>query len=199
MTEGAMMKINIPMKPIVVVSAKLYTCEEHCLSLRYHRFARRLFKLCIPLPICVNERSITGTPMTTNTVQNNRPQKVDGYTLPYPVSESSSSFTSYCRGAWGVACGGILGTDLSLRAVYWRILAHRRVLCGQVSREGVKKSVFLIWLHNACTTSQMMLVESLTRWRHQMETSSALLAICAGNSPVIGDAELSCFLWSAHE
>ena len=38
-------------------------------------------------------------------------------------------------------------------------------------------------------------------WRHQTETSSALLAICAGNSPVTGefpakasDAELWCFL-----
>ena len=42
-------------------------------------------------------------------------------------------------------------------------------------------------------------------WRHQMETFSALLAICAGNSPVTGEfpsqmasnAELWCFLWSA--
>ena len=42
------------------------------------------------------------------------------------------------------------------------------------------------------------------QWRHQMETFSALLAICAGNSPVSGefpakasDAELWYFLWSA--
>ena len=42
-------------------------------------------------------------------------------------------------------------------------------------------------------------------WRHQMETFSALLALCAGNSLVTGefpsqrasDAELWCFLWSA--
>ena len=41
---------------------------------------------------------------------------------------------------------------------------------------------------------------------HQMETFSALLAICAGNSPVpvnspqkASDAELWCFLWSASE
>ena len=42
-------------------------------------------------------------------------------------------------------------------------------------------------------------------WCHQMETFSALLAICAGNSPVTSefpaqkarDAELWCFLWSA--
>ena len=41
-------------------------------------------------------------------------------------------------------------------------------------------------------------------WRHQMETFSALLAICAGNSLVPGEfptqrpkhAELLCFLWS---
>ena len=44
----------------------------------------------------------------------------------------------------------------------------------------------------------------LAWWRHQMETFSPLLAICAGNSPVPGefphktsDAELWCFLWSA--
>ena len=44
-------------------------------------------------------------------------------------------------------------------------------------------------------------------WRHQMETFSALLAICAGNSPgprwiprtKASDAELWCFLWSASE
>ena len=29
-----------------------------------------------------------------------------------------------------------------------------------------------------------------TWWRYQMETFSALLAICEGNSPVTGDAEL---------
>ena len=42
------------------------------------------------------------------------------------------------------------------------------------------------------------------RWRHKMETFSALLVICAGNSPVhsltkTGDAELWSFLWSAPE
>ena len=44
-------------------------------------------------------------------------------------------------------------------------------------------------------------------WRHQMETFSVLLAICAGNSPVTGefprtkagDAELWYFRWSAPE
>ena len=38
-------------------------------------------------------------------------------------------------------------------------------------------------------------------WRHQMETFSALLALCAGNSPASGEfhAELWYFLWSAPE
>ena len=41
-------------------------------------------------------------------------------------------------------------------------------------------------------------------WRHQMETVSALLALCAGNSSVTGEfpaqrpVTLWCFLWSAH-
>ena len=39
------------------------------------------------------------------------------------------------------------------------------------------------------------------RWRHKMETFSALLAHCAGNSPnpptKTSDAEPWCFLWSA--
>ena len=48
-----------------------------------------------------------------------------------------------------------------------------------------------------------------TWWRHQMETWSALLTICAGNSPVSGEfefpntkasnAELWCSLWSSSE
>ena len=38
-------------------------------------------------------------------------------------------------------------------------------------------------LLNACISHQYL----LTWWRHQMETFSALLAICAGNSPVPGE------------
>ena len=34
----------------------------------------------------------------------------------------------------------------------------------------------------------------LRSWRHQMEIFFTLLALCAGNSPVTGDAELWCFL-----
>ena len=32
-----------------------------------------------------------------------------------------------------------------------------------------------------------LITGNVTRWRHQMETFSALLAICAGNSPVPGE------------
>ena len=44
--------------------------------------------------------------------------------------------------------------------------------------------------------------KGFTWWRHQMETFSTLLAICAGNPAVTtkaSDAELWCFLWSAPE
>ena len=58
--------------------------------------------------------------------------------------------------------------------------------------------------------SQILYSMFVTWWRHQMETFSALLALCAGNSPVTGvfpwipltkasDAELWCFLWSVIE
>ena len=50
-------------------------------------------------------------------------------------------------------------------------------------------------------------IDISTWWRHQMEKFCALLALCAGNSPVPGefshtkasDADLWCFLWSASE
>ena len=32
-----------------------------------------------------------------------------------------------------------------------------------------------------------IVAETVTWWRHQMETFSALLAICAGNSPITGE------------
>ena len=59
-----------------------------------------------------------------------------------------------------------------------------------------------------CKISAILLMPRCVRswWRHQMETFSALLAICAGihRSPVnsphkASDAELWCFLWSAPE
>ena len=35
--------------------------------------------------------------------------------------------------------------------------------------------------------TQYDIIQDKTWWRHQMETFSALLAICAGNSPVPGE------------
>ena len=41
------------------------------------------------------------------------------------------------------------------------------------------------------TTGRLMLIgvagDRIPLWRHQMETFSALLALCAGNSPVAGE------------
>ena len=68
-------------------------------------------------------------------------------------------------------------------------------------------------LHSVVTTSKSCCISWLksfrhsSLWSHQMETFSALLAICAGNSPVIGEfpakgqwhAELWCFLCSVPE
>ena len=63
----------------------------------------------------------------------------------------------------------------------------------------------------SCYSSQICCSKSWVRktawWFHQMETFTALLAICVGNSPVpgesprtkAGDAELWCFLWPASE
>ena len=41
------------------------------------------------------------------------------------------------------------------------------------------KNVFMSWAHHVQSASAW--------WRHQMETFSALLVLCAGNSPVIGE------------
>ena len=41
------------------------------------------------------------------------------------------------------------------------------------------------WWHGWVTTSHRC--KWIPWWRHQMETFSALLALCAGNSPVIGE------------
>ena len=40
---------------------------------------------------------------------------------------------------------------------------------------------------NEATSSNLLMLWTLAWWRHQMETFSALLAICAGNSPVPGE------------
>ena len=43
------------------------------------------------------------------------------------------------------------------------------------------------WVQTPIKSNIRSLLCTFSRWRHQMETSSALLAICAGNSPVPGE------------
>ena len=38
-----------------------------------------------------------------------------------------------------------------------------------------------------CVSSNIITFDAFSWWRHQLETYSALLGICAGNSPVTGD------------
>ena len=48
----------------------------------------------------------------------------------------------------------------------------------------------LLWLSLSCGGWQLLFYGILTKfswWRHQIETFSALLALCAGNSPVPGE------------
>ena len=51
----------------------------------------------------------------------------------------------------------------------------------------VRVSVRIILPGFLLTTAKLWWISYLSWWRHQMETFSALLAICAGNSPVPGE------------
>ena len=46
---------------------------------------------------------------------------------------------------------------------------------------------YLIWSTSYIRYGEILLFPSATWWRHKMEPFSALLAICAGNSPVSGE------------
>ena len=49
--------------------------------------------------------------------------------------------------------------------------------------------IAILWwqFHSNILTGARLVLSQHSRWRHQMETFSALLAICAGNSPVPGE------------
>ena len=71
--------------------------------------------------------------------------------------------------------------------------ALRLKLHDQHSLDCIFKCIFwkfypncLITIMNNCSRSWLT-TKSVTWWRHQMETYSALLTICAGNSPVPGE------------
>ena len=82
-------------------------------------------------------------------------------------------------------------------AVMWLSQCQLRV--GSPEEYGKMKNMNTRWLPH---------MGKITKWwRHQMESFSALLALCAGNSPVTGEfpsqrpvtRKLWCFLWSAPE
>ena len=73
-------------------------------------------------------------------------------------------------------------------------VGHHNICCDHQSFVFVQLWIhgFLVWLYSAewslSSTDRMHIsVKEPTWWRHQMETFSALLAICAGNSPVPGE------------
>ena len=55
-----------------------------------------------------------------------------------------------------------------------------------VTTQTINTKITLLWTHIEFTTPIHTLFH-ISWWRHQMETVSALLAICAGNSPVPGE------------
>ena len=69
-------------------------------------------------------------------------------------------------------------------SVFWKIFRYLdRKKNGMVQQVPTKFSVRLcitVSFNNAC-------ISCLPRWRHQMETFSAWLSICAENSPVTGE------------
>ena len=91
----------------------------------------------------------------------------------------------------------------------WRSTSHR---CRyRVSAQNMLSAVFcfdfvLVYFTNFTRFSSWSLFH-FARWRHQMETFSTLLDLCAGNFtghkwiPLTktSEAELWCFLWSATE
>ena len=98
---------------------------------------------------------------------------------------------------WWRHQGYIYNTN-SNRATNILIHVPAHVICCKVYETYVFAVEVRTWTNNHL---------SRTWWRHQMEAFSALLALCAGNSPVTGefphtkasDAELWCFLWSTPE
>ena len=66
----------------------------------------------------------------------------------------------------------------------WRL--HMLWCCmGTESFETIRRSVSWIWL--VLANGQVQVHGAVSWWRHQMETFSALLALCVGNSSFIGE------------
>ena len=75
---------------------------------------------------------------------------------------------------------------LKLRVIRWRFWMLVTPYSHHV-RSLTKFDISLVIWSITSITGQSRCIYHNTWWRHQMETFSALLAICAGNSPVPGE------------
>ena len=105
--------------------------------------------------------------------------------------------------SWGTA----LTRSLSGKAVLWSTLVGIYIHYMPRNRHTVCALLCYVVIETLSKLSISLRVTSLAQgqswWRHQMETFSALLAICAGNSPVPAQRPVTrsfdFFLWSAPE
>ena len=107
--------------------------------------------------------------------------------------------------AWQWHCGALY--KFWKRLDTWKGCAEQTSFCKTLVQEAFRADILhctVPWLFNTnddktlwhfsvrfCTGAQLCLCTTAELfdawWRHQMETFSALLAICAGNSPVTGE------------
>ena len=84
-------------------------------------------------------------------------------------------------------------TWLNDNLVHWRIYEARglnELICCQIVIYWLlnKSNRELLGIYkNSCLAPVTSFAAGMSWWRHQMETFSALLALCAGNSPVTGE------------
>ena len=71
-------------------------------------------------------------------------------------------------------------------AIFFDIGIIRIGICFNTRSQAICCGISLVILKDIITIRRHLQAQ-LSRWRHQMEQFSALLAICAGNSPVTGE------------
>ena len=75
--------------------------------------------------------------------------------------------------------------DVVVPHVHWTLINAvniHRFDCDRFSSHCIMLGGYVLYMPR-----DMLTVSTVTWWRHQMETFSALLALCAGNSPVPGE------------
>ena len=89
--------------------------------------------------------------------------------------------TNTCHAMWLVRVVLFKDCPVSLIVIFTLPLKKKAIFCTKVLATDPFSSTFMnCWLLSEIPPTR-------TWWRHQMETFSALLAICAGNSPVPGE------------